>query len=167
MTLSNLILVECMFENNEGRVAISAMYSNITIAQNIFRENIDLRHLLLLINSNVVIFNSKFINNEGILIHNEVMSVAKGMKFNVLTITGSEFRNNYSGSLRYTIIDVENSDISIVKTESFNNTADSFMVVSKSFVSVDKSTFKHNNGVAIRLVTCKVDIYNSVYDSNR
>ena len=66
--ISNLMLLDCTFENNEGGIImISAMYSNITVAQTTSRDN----HVTFILSyslCNSVFVNSIFIDNEGELI---------------------------------------------------------------------------------------------------
>ena len=174
VTESNLKLLECSFEdNNYMRGMISATQSNITLAQSIFRDNsADFRiyfSVLLFRYCNVMIVNSIFIDNVSTLmevtVDETVTTTARDSS--ALTLIGCEFRNNYNDLLGAAIINVENSDVSIIKTKSINNTAEYYLFAFKSVINIDRSTFSHNHGSAIYLKKCTADILNSVYNSNQ
>ena len=160
---SSLILMGCIFENNEGSITvISAEYSNITVAQTTFSNN-TVSFILSFTFCNSKVVNSTFISNEGILDIPYGISVA--IRSNTLLIIGCEFRDNYNDMLA--IVDVQDSDISVVDTRFSNNRASPSLHISNSVISIDKSVFKHNYGSAIIFRDCIVNIFDSVYDSNQ
>ena len=169
--VSNLILVECIFENNEGVIAISAMYSNITVAQSIFRDN-SVVFIFSYYYCNSMFTNSTFIDNEGELItyvsnrfrELDVVVAVPGDMLSTLIVTGCELRSNYNGL--QTLISVHNSDVSIIDTKFFNNIAETSLKAFNSVISIDNAMLKHNLGSTIYLIWCTVEIVNSVYDSN-
>lgn len=113
------------------------------------------------------IVDSTFIHNKGRL-HVDTFyrtSLAALSKFNILTLTRCEFRNNYykQGS----IIDVQNSDVSITDTRFINNSVGQSLCMFNSVISIDKSVVKHNYGSVITLSECIASIFSSVYDSNQ
>ena len=159
-TVSNLILLGCLFENNHGGsiTMISAKYSNITVVQTTFSNNTD--SLILSNNScNSKFVNSTFISIRGML----VRGIGVATLSNTLMFTGCKFRNNYRA---IKIIEVQNSDISIIDTRFTNNSAENSLRIFNSVVSINKSVFKHNFGT-LALRDCTVNIFNSVYDSNQ
>ena len=186
VTASNMILLECTFEDNKRTSVISATHSNITIEQSTFKDNNgDLGSIeggILLFNGycNVMIVNSTFTDNIDRLLYvtiNRHDVAARNLIQNNLTIVGCEFRNNghcndyimIQISLE-PIIYVQNSVVSITDTEFIENgETKSFISAFKSVVNIDASAFKHNHGSAIHLEECIVHIvnYNSLYDSNQ
>ena len=169
---SNLVLLECIFKGYKSTSMITANHSNITIMQCIFRDNLSVLYysdgILLYSYSNVMFVNSTFINNEGRIMDvkirglDVVPTIARDL--NSLIIIGCEFRNNYNDL--GAIISVENSAVSIMDTKFINNIARS-LFARRSNVYIDKSDFKYNHGSVINLVTCTVDVFKSVYESNQ
>ena len=177
VTASNLILLECTFENNEKTDVISASNSNITIAHCTYKGNhgvsrstsVDIESILFFTHCNVMIVNSTFIDNEGELLYVTIhghgrdnIAALVQRNLNTLTITGCEFRNNDPEAM----IHVQNSNVSINDTKFIGNRARKSLSAFRSLVHIDKSAFKHNDGSAINLKECTVHIFNSVYDSN-
>ena len=161
-TVSNLILSECTFENNTGNViVISARYSNITIAQSTFKNN-RVTTILSYIDCDSKIVDSTVISNEGVLVISKMISVATFS--NTFTLIRCEFRNN--SNIQYAIV-VRNLKVSITDTIFTSNRAEYDLSVHTSVVSIDKSVFKHNYGSVITLKKSTVNIFDSVYDSNR
>ena len=171
VTVSNLVLLRCTFEYNEGTSMISAEHSNITIAQNTFRNNsviLNSDGILISRCCNVMIVNNTFINNEAKLIHVTIYALTDGnvaRDFNTIAIIGCEFRNN-DGYGAEGIIYVQNSDVSVTDTKFIDNKSEGISLF-RSVVNIDKSVFNHNQGSAINLDECTVDIFNSVCDSNQ
>ena len=164
---SSLILLGCIFENNEGSITvISAEYSNITVAQTTFSNN-TVSLILSFVFSISKFVNSIFISNRAMLVHgiSTIASVATLSKFNTLMFTGCEFRNNYYNGQG--AIEVQNSDISIIDTRFTNNRGISSLRIFSSVVNINKSIFEHNYGSTIALRNCTVNILDSVYDGNQ
>ena len=164
-TVSNLILLGCIFENNHGGsiTMVSAKYSNITVAQTTFSNN---TAFLILSNNfcNSKFVNSTFISNRGMLVRGITVATLS----NTLTFTGCEFRNNYNYDRgRAILLAAKDSDISIVDTRFTNNRAINSVYILSSVISIDKSVFEHNYGSAILFRECTVNIFDSVYDSNQ
>ena len=166
-TGSSLILLGCIFENNEGTdriILISAEYSNITVAQTTFSNN-SVSSILSYTFCNSKFINSTFISNTGVtstILHGTGIASLS----NTLMFTGCEFRNNYNGL--EAIVVVHNFDnVSIIDTRFINNRAKSSLRIFNSVVSIDKSVFKLNYGSAITFRICTVNIFDSVYDSNQ
>jgi predicted outer membrane repeat protein len=162
-TLSSLILLGCIFEINEGSITvISAKYSNITVAHTAFSNN-TVFSILSYNFCNIRFVDSTFISNGATftLLHGSSIATLS----NTLMLIGCEFRNN--NGLESMII-VQDHNIHISDTRFTNNRAalDSLRIF-KSFVSIDRSVFKHNYGSAITLSECTVNIFDSVYDSNQ
>ena len=188
LTASSLVVVKCIFENNVGTGFITAINSNITIAQSTFQDNNDSENIgsnneiIELIYCNTTVISSIFINNDGPKVlyvrNNEIGYDSKKGSIitmsNTLTVTGCEFRNNsyYDYYNLYEppsngIITVHNSDIhvpvlSIYDTEFINNEADSILYANESVLSTDNCIFKYNRGITMDLDKCKADIFNSV-----
>ena len=171
LTASNLILLECTFEDHNRTSLITGTHSNIVIAQCTFRDNYNDYYSgpILIFNSfcNVMVVNSTFIDNKGELLRvkvdkNLVVATVTRDSINTLTMTGCEFRNNDNNN-ENAITDVQNTDISIVDTKFINNSARNILSACKSIISIDKSAFKHNYGSATNLEECTVDIFNSLW----
>ena len=158
MIVSNLILLGCIFENNEGTdriILISAEYSNITVAQTTFNNN-SVSSILSYTFCNSKFVNSTFISNTGvtstILDGTGIASLS-----NTLMFTGCEFRNNYNGL--GAIVVVHNFYyVSIIDTRFINNRASPPLHIFNSVVSINRSVFEHNYGSAIALRYCTVNI---------
>ena len=127
---SNLMLLECILENNKGMRLISATHSNITIAQSTIRDNYiggESSGDMVIFNSycNVIIINSAFTGNEGTLLicaREYDVAARVGRDSNTLTITGCEFRNNTNyDNIPGAIIFVQNSDVVIIDTNFIDN----------------------------------------------
>ena len=161
----SLILLRCIFENNEGSITmISAEYSNITVAQTIFSNNI-VFSILSYSFWNSELINSTFIGNRGMSPTSELIDIHAASLSSTLMLTGCEFRNNYGTEA---ILAVQDSDIiSIFDTRFSNNSANSSLHISNSVVSINKSVFKHSYGSAVTFSECTVSIFDSVCDSNQ
>jgi predicted outer membrane repeat protein len=167
-TLSSLILLGCVFENNQGRItAISAKYSNITAAQTSFSNNTVVSLILSYKFYNFKHINSTFISNRGMLPNSELLHANGVTSSSTFIFTGCEFRNNYN-NLRAIIV-VQNSDVSITDTRFTNNREEGpSLRIFNSVVSIDRSVFKLNGfESAISFRECTVNIFDSVYDSNQ
>jgi predicted outer membrane repeat protein len=167
---SNLVFLECTFENNEGVIMISAMYSNITIAQTTFRDN----HVIFLLAYSLChseFINSTFVGNEGelitygrIRIREFNVAVATPGDLSTLKLTRCEFRNNYNGL--GTLISAQSFVVLIINTKFIENTAENSLRAVNSVISIDRCIFKDNLGSNINLRLCTGDIIDSVYDNN-
>ena len=178
LTASSLVLVKCIFENNVGTSLIKATHSNITIVQSTFKDNVRIRHETFeFIYCNTTIVNSAFINNDGPVLlsvkkFGEVGSITAVSRLSTsMNITGCEFRNNhrsnnYDHFLTH-IIDVYYSDMFLIyDTEFISNKVDKILYAIGSAISADNCKFQHNNGSVMHLDTCKVDIFNSIFNNN-
>ena len=164
-TVSSLILLGCIFENNGGSIiVISAEYSNITVAQTTFSNN-TVSSILSYCFCNFKFVNSTFFSNIGVLVTSTILHYNSVATSNTLMFTGCEFRNN--DNVRGAIVIVKNSDISIIDTRFSNNRAIPSLHIFNSVVNINKSVFKHNYASAITFSECTVHIFDSVYHSNQ
>ena len=176
LTASSLVLLKCIFEDNVGTGVINAANSNITIAQNTFKDNVRINYeMLKFIYCNITIINSTFIQNDGPTLlsvrkfgHNDSEVQATARSFTI--ITGCEFRNNHQSVEQYYyashIIEVHYADISINDTKFISNKIAKILYAKESVINTDKCTFKYNHGSAMDLNNCKVDVFNSVFNNN-
>ena len=173
LTASSLVLEKCIFQNNVGTGVITATNSNITIAQSTFKDNVRIKYeILKFISCNATVTSSTFIGNDGRLLLKFVRSYEIIMSTipvaSTLTITGSEFRNNNQSTGDGVIIVVSGSDAFLIYgTNFFSNKAAKILYTKKSIVNTDNCTFQYNQGSAMFIDNCKVDIFNSVFDRNK
>lgn len=130
-----------------------------------FKDNVKINDNNEFIHCNFTIINSTFINNEGRLLYARKYVVNEIPLINALTIIGCEFRNNNASAFN-SMIDVYYSDILIYDTKFISNKAVIIFYAEKSVINTDNCTFKYNNGSAMDLSYCKVNIFNSVFNNN-
>ena len=104
VTISNLTLFKCTFEDNKGIRLIYATYSNITVVHTTVRNNyIDRGTYEQMISfdiyCNAIIVNSTFIHKKGMLLYctsklGIPIATSLARDSNTLIISGCEFRNN-------------------------------------------------------------------------
>ena len=137
-----------------------------------------------------MIVNSTLTDNIGLLLLHTHTHNIRDNKFqsdlNTLLITGCEFRNN-SAEHRYYAMHVYGSTVSIADTKFTANLAITFTrmwnssgsIIDSKFINncevetllgmlgsvtkIDTSVFEHNEGSAISLQECTIDIFNSVF----